>query len=276
MRGLLVIALAGCNQVLDLQPTDLITDDRDRDGVIDLIDNCPDLANRDQADLDDDHIGDLCDECPIGSNHNEDDDAWLDGCDNCPALANDDQTDSDGDQVGDACDAAATPQTRVAFDGFGTLSYDWIPSGVEWQVIDDMLSSITDPVFGDPGTWNRRIEVSGTSWVIETAVVLPSPDVSQTGIRTRQRIGTAEWDCLIVHEGGAWTLRSYGSMVPIEPPPPAIRLRLRKIGGELYCEAPELGLMVSTVNGGDERTCAGVLTTSAEARFLYVDALSGQ
>jgi WD40 repeat protein len=42
--------------------------DRDRDGVPDADDNCPDVANPDQRDQDGDTIGDACDPTPIGEN----------------------------------------------------------------------------------------------------------------------------------------------------------------------------------------------------------------
>ncbi|MCX5902568.1 MAG: thrombospondin type 3 repeat-containing protein, partial [Proteobacteria bacterium] len=38
--------------------------DSDGDGVPDCIDNCPNVANHDQADMDGDRIGDVCDPCP--------------------------------------------------------------------------------------------------------------------------------------------------------------------------------------------------------------------
>ena len=60
------------------------TDDADGDGVADGYDNCPFVANRDQADSDGDGVGDACD--------------------NCPLVANPDQLDTDGDGIGDACD----------------------------------------------------------------------------------------------------------------------------------------------------------------------------
>lgn len=42
--------------------------DRDADGVPNATDNCPDLANRDQADADMDMKGDACDPCPMAPN----------------------------------------------------------------------------------------------------------------------------------------------------------------------------------------------------------------
>jgi hypothetical protein len=58
--------------------------DADSDGVPDASDNCPTVANANQADADNDGVGDVCD--------------------NCPAVANADQADTDGDGVGDACE----------------------------------------------------------------------------------------------------------------------------------------------------------------------------
>ncbi len=42
--------------------------DRDGDGVPNAMDNCPDVANRDQADADMDGLGDACDPCPMVAN----------------------------------------------------------------------------------------------------------------------------------------------------------------------------------------------------------------
>ena len=60
------------------------TDDADGDGKADGYDNCPFVANKDQADSDGDGVGDACD--------------------NCPTVSNRDQLDQDGDGKGDACD----------------------------------------------------------------------------------------------------------------------------------------------------------------------------
>ncbi len=60
--------------------------DADGDGVLDDVDNCPKVANKDQADSDKDSLGDVCD--------------------NCKLLANPDQKDEDGDGSGDVCDPA--------------------------------------------------------------------------------------------------------------------------------------------------------------------------
>ena len=113
--------------------------DADLDGVADADDNCPNMANTDQADADGDGIGDVCDPDVDGDGYNADVDcddtnaainpgaeeipnnevdencdgvalmdADLDGVadadDNCPNMANTDQADADGDGIGDVCD----------------------------------------------------------------------------------------------------------------------------------------------------------------------------
>ncbi len=79
----------------------------DEDDHLDACDNCPAIANNDQADVDGDGLGDLCDNCPDDQNVNQDDgdgDAFGDVCDNCPDEANADQADDDADGTGDVCD----------------------------------------------------------------------------------------------------------------------------------------------------------------------------
>jgi hypothetical protein len=81
--------------------------DDDEDGVCDIVDNCLDGYNPDQADVDGDGFGDICDNCVEVYNPeqaNADGDLFGDVCDNCPSVPNDDQTDSDQDGLGDACD----------------------------------------------------------------------------------------------------------------------------------------------------------------------------
>lgn len=132
--GLAIVALAGCNAVLGLEPVSSAGDDEpdaataidgapgdgapgdgaatpdadpdggsdndiDNDGVLDAIDNCVTVANPHQDDDDDDGTGDVCDPCPQ------------------TASATDDV---DGDGVGDSCGdpSTASAQCIVWFDGF--------------------------------------------------------------------------------------------------------------------------------------------------------------
>jgi hypothetical protein len=67
------------------------------DAVLDVADNCPRLANANQANLDGDALGDVCDP-------DDDGDGVADVADNCPRNANANQANADGDPQGDACD----------------------------------------------------------------------------------------------------------------------------------------------------------------------------
>ncbi len=81
-------------------------DDGDGDGAGDACDNCP-SPNPDQRDVDNDGVGDICDNCPAHANAGQadgDGDGRGDECDNCPGLSNPTQADTDGDFIGDLCD----------------------------------------------------------------------------------------------------------------------------------------------------------------------------
>jgi hypothetical protein len=78
--------------------------DVDDDGWGDRCDNCRNTANSDQKDSDYDNIGDVCDDCPNDQSNDFDGDGICSDVDNCPNDANPDQADCDNDGSGDACD----------------------------------------------------------------------------------------------------------------------------------------------------------------------------
>ncbi len=114
-------------------------DDIDNDTILNGDDNCPAVANTDQANLDSDLLGDACDT-------DRDGDGFADqvenagvfsagGPDNCPLVNNPTQSDRDSDGTGDLCD--------VDTDGDGVD--DKVDNG------DDTFS-VKDPLDGtDPG-----------------------------------------------------------------------------------------------------------------------------
>jgi hypothetical protein len=90
--------------------------DNDKDGINNDVDNCPAIANPDQADVDGDGKGDACDSV---NSTDTDHDGVFDVEDNCPAVSNADQRDSDHDGVGDACDSGKPPLHDDGTDGDG-------------------------------------------------------------------------------------------------------------------------------------------------------------
>jgi hypothetical protein len=102
----MLVALAGCNTVFGLQPTEHVTGpDFDLDGVPDELDNCWMVAN-DQHDEDNDTIGDACDNCPLFANARQ-------------------QDEGDGDGVGDDCDPRPTTDgdCLLLFDSFNSSKF---------------------------------------------------------------------------------------------------------------------------------------------------------
>jgi len=139
--------------------------DADEDGIPNVEDNCPLVANPAQTDADDDGPGDPCDNCPLATNPDQadldgdgdgdacdactdsDGDGWGDPgipgntCDedNCAQIDND-QTDTDQDGVGDACDNC--PETsnpdQVDLDDDGVGDACDLPCGA--PVPSDMVA----------------------------------------------------------------------------------------------------------------------------------------
>jgi hypothetical protein len=128
LTGLTLIDFVDAQSNFEIRMIPIVenTDDPDQDGVIASRDNCPTVANPDQADVDSDGVGDACDNCPATFNTDQTDrdgDGVGDRCDNCPATPNTNQANRDGDAVGDVCDncpATANPaQTDQDADGIG-------------------------------------------------------------------------------------------------------------------------------------------------------------
>jgi hypothetical protein len=133
------------------------TRDRDDDGVADQDDNCPKLANPNQADADGDGKGDACDEqteepakgqakaaakpAPTPP-PDKDGDGIPDATDNCRSDANPDQLDTDRDSKGDVCDGDD--------DGDGTSdgkdNCPLVPNGNQADADRDGIGDTCDPV----------------------------------------------------------------------------------------------------------------------------------
>lgn len=117
--------------------------DRDHDGMLDAVDNCPDVANASQADEDGDHLGDACDPCPPFA----------------------DNQDGDGDGVGDACDPhpSIAGDRIVTFEGFrDPLSAGWTTMGTFSRSGGDGVLSAADTatsLLSRPSPAGGRVEI---------------------------------------------------------------------------------------------------------------------
>ncbi len=110
--------------------------DRDEDGELDGLDDCPDVANAQQLDADGDGVGDACDDCA--------------------GKANASQSDLDADGTGDVCDSVCVgPVTSIASNspsvargaylrisgtGFGPNRQVWI-GGVQSPVVRERTTA---------------------------------------------------------------------------------------------------------------------------------------
>ncbi len=111
--------------------------DLDNDGVLNACDNCPSMANSNQADADLDGVGDVCD--------------------NCPAMANPDQLDTDFDGLGEACDGCPTGGARTVAARFVFYNNSFFDSAATacnnlvGQMCNDNTAIATDKTALSPG-----------------------------------------------------------------------------------------------------------------------------
>lgn len=110
--SLLLLLVIACSEDSSLTAT---AEDSDNDGVLDALDNCPEIFNPDQEDSNANGIGDACD---VVIENDSDMDGIVDSEDNCPEVANPNQADLDGDGIGDFCDADYVMPLNFCENGF--------------------------------------------------------------------------------------------------------------------------------------------------------------
>jgi DNA-binding beta-propeller fold protein YncE len=153
--------------------------DPDGDVVCGSVDNCPTVANPDQADADGDGLGDACDTCPTDVENDPDTDGVCDSIDNCPGVANPGQANADADPFGDACDTdddedshldgadncpliANAGQENADADAFGDAC-DTCPADAANDADADGLCADVDncPAVANPGQENADADAFG-------------------------------------------------------------------------------------------------------------------
>jgi YD repeat-containing protein len=135
--------------------------DIDADGVCGSIDNCPSVINPDQIDIDNDGIGDVCDDCI-----DVDADSVCDLTDNCPSVINPDQIDIDNDGIGDACDYCIDVEADIVCD-----SIDNCPSVINPDQID-----IDNDGIGDACDDCIDIDADGVCGSLDNCPDVDNPD----------------------------------------------------------------------------------------------------
>jgi hypothetical protein len=158
--------------------------DVDGDTVTNSTDNCPLVANTDQADGDGNGIGDVC-ETPATDDF--DLDGVPNGGDNCPRDNNPDQTDEDEDGIGDACDddvvlpldvtGVAPNSVAVGTSEQLTVTGTGFEDGAEVKICIQADRVITDLVtFVDSTTLVVDVTVPGTSAAGNCPLKVTNPD----------------------------------------------------------------------------------------------------
>jgi hypothetical protein len=114
--------------------------DTDNDGLADSTDNCPNIYNPDQADIDGDGIGDVCDSDVDG-------DGIPNETDNCVTVVNPDQADTDSDGYGDACTVTHCVTTSAELQS--ALNTDT----ARWNGMNDVIK-LVQGTYGISGNGN--------------------------------------------------------------------------------------------------------------------------
>jgi predicted extracellular nuclease len=150
--------------------------DNDDDGLPDAEDNCPTVANPDQANADLDSLGDACDACPNDPANDADGDGVCGDVDNCPTVANPDQANDDSDTLGDACDACPSDPNNDA-DGDGVCgnldNCPTVPNPDQADADGDSLGDACDACPLDPA---NDADGDGVCGNVDNCPTMPNAD----------------------------------------------------------------------------------------------------
>ena len=177
--------------------------DTDRDGVQDSADNCPSHANAGQGDLDNDGLGDACDS---RNDLDPDNDGVNTGQDNCPATYNPGQSDRDDDGLGDACDAS-DDNSNGGNEGSGACS----TSAEEQQMLEAVNAFRAQPrVCGSRGSFTAAPPLTWDC-KLEAAALVHSQDMANNNFFSHTGSGGQSPGDRISQAGYGWS--TYGENI---------------------------------------------------------------
>lgn len=164
--------------------------DKDRDGLTDNEDNCPELANADQSNNDRDAGGDACDP--------DDDNDGLADIDEAPRGTNPKNPDSDGDGIGDAKDPRP-------------LTADVSPLTKKDAPVKTVAASKTTPAAGVASESSRQIKPRVEEKKSSAALHVP-----QSGGTSGGQAPALQDDVQVVDAGDAGQSVEYTVIIPAE------------------------------------------------------------
>ncbi|MFD2551271.1 choice-of-anchor B family protein [Bizionia sediminis] len=156
---LATVMLSCNNESVDAAAPPAVTDS-DNDGIPDGEDNCPNVANPNQEDQNNDGLGDACDtNMPVDT----DNDGVPDAEDNCPNVANPNQEDDNNDGIGNACEDA--PNTNPLFPCENGMAGPYPCNGY------DLMGHIPNSVLGNPSSegndsWGWTDSATGNEYAL--------------------------------------------------------------------------------------------------------------
>lgn len=152
--------------------------DTDSDGIDDSTDNCPNISNPDQYDIDGDGIGNACDDDMDG-------DGILNNLDNCSTVSNPGQEDADNDSRGNPCDLNLTLLGSCETSGTAERVYvsgntAYIADGAEGLVMISTTNPYSPQLLSAYNVFGSAydVKVEGTKAYVAGANGLAIVDVS--------------------------------------------------------------------------------------------------
>nr|WP_290856299.1 thrombospondin type 3 repeat-containing protein [Flaviramulus sp.] len=149
-----VIDANGCQSVTQKVRLNIIPGDSDGDGVLDSDDNCPDIANADQADNDGDGLGDVCDDDIDGDGTPNEDDTCPYTIEETPAQV------LNFDGIDDYVDMGNISEANFGTNDFTIEAYVKTSYGAGQDFPSALISKRS--VCNCSNFWNVRLNPSGT------------------------------------------------------------------------------------------------------------------